>query len=64
LAPRSNQTDQPGLYVQQLLSPLFQSIVSDNLLVGEWGDADFTNINQWLKARAPCFRLYRLCKSV
>ncbi|PNW85332.1 hypothetical protein CHLRE_03g181450v5 [Chlamydomonas reinhardtii] len=39
----------PAKYVQTVISSVYQSIVDNKLYVGEWGDANYTNTNEWLK---------------
>lgn len=41
----------PAKYVQTVISSVYQSIVDNKLYVGEWGDANYTNTNEWLKVR-------------
>ncbi|KAG2442590.1 hypothetical protein HXX76_002675 [Chlamydomonas incerta] len=45
----SSEANNPAKYVQMVMSSIYQSIVDSQLYVGEWGDANYTNINQWLK---------------
>ncbi|PNH04623.1 4-alpha-glucanotransferase DPE1, chloroplastic/amyloplastic [Tetrabaena socialis] len=45
----TTQQDKPDKYVAFVLSSLYQSILNNTLYVGEWGDSDVNNINQWLQ---------------
>ncbi|GFR41010.1 hypothetical protein Agub_g1677, partial [Astrephomene gubernaculifera] len=41
----------PQSYVQQVMSSLYGSVVASKLYLGEWGDSDYNNVNQWLQVQ-------------
>ncbi|GIL73092.1 hypothetical protein Vretimale_4708 [Volvox reticuliferus] len=44
-----NQTNQPEKYLRLAMPTLLLSIENGSLYLGEWGDADFSNINDWVQ---------------